>query len=167
VKQLTLIRHGKSSWDDASLHDRDRPLNERGERDAPLMGKALAEDGAKPDVLVSSPAVRAQTTARIVAAEIGAAPDSIVKDARVYDAEADDLIDVIRGFDDAHDHVFLIGHNPGLLEVLEVLIGDTVPKFPTCAVASLQLDVERWSDVGEGCGSMARMVYPKLLKKKG
>ena len=99
MKTLFLVRHAKSSRDDLSLSDRDRPLDDRGKQDAPMMGKRLAKRDVKPDLLVSSPALRALTTAQLIAGELGYKRKDIVVDDRLYASSPDDLLAVIRALD--------------------------------------------------------------------
>lgn len=148
MKTLFLVRHAKSSRDDPSLSDRDRPLDERGQRDAPSMGKRLAKRDARPDLLVSSPALRALTTAQLVAEEVGYKRKDIVVDARLYASSPDDLLAVIRALDKKLDRVMLVGHNPEFSELAHRLSSEIVA-MPTSAVAEFSFDTKAWSDVGE------------------
>lgn len=170
MKFLTLIRHAKSSWEDNGLSDFERPLSARGEADAPRMGQTLLRDFLQPGLLpppsqlVSSPARRALSTARIVACEIGLSPDSIRKEPRIYEASASTLLDLIREFPDSLDHVILFGHNPGLETLAEGLDpkfrGDGM-KFPTCGVAIMRLRKESWAQVSQGDGRESTFFSPK------
>lgn len=108
MKTLLLIRHAKSSWDDTSLPDKDRPLNTRGERDAPKIGERLAQRDVKPDLIVSSPARRALATAEIIARKLGYRLKNIAVDDRLYAVAADDLLDVIHKLDNENDNVMLL-----------------------------------------------------------
>lgn len=167
MKHLTLIRHAKSSWANASLSDFDRPLNARGLSDAPRMGAALAAMPLPPiDRMLSSPALRARTTARSIAERLGWPEESITLEPRIYEATPGVLLELVRALDDSDDHVVLFGHNPGFEELARALdpefVGDG-EKFPTCGVAQLQLAVSAWREVGHGCASAARFVYPKQL----
>ena len=112
MKKLFLVRHAKSSRDDPSLPDRDRPLDDRGKQDGPKMGKRLAQRDVKPDLLLSSPALRALTTAQLIAEEVGYERNAIVVDDRLYASDADELLDVIRALDKKLNRVMLFGHNP-------------------------------------------------------
>jgi phosphohistidine phosphatase len=147
LKILILVRHAKSSWKDASLADRDRPLNKRGKRDAPEMGRRLAARGAEPDLIVSSPAARALATARIIAEAVGYPVDAIREDERLYLASPAELLEAIRDLDDGYDRVFLFGHNPGLTELVNELSEPAVDNVPTCGLVELRLAAERWADV--------------------
>lgn len=147
MKTLVLVRHAKSSWKDDSLADRDRPLNKRGKRDAPGMARRLADLVGGPDLIVSSPARRALTTARVVAEAVGYPVDAIRVDERIYQATPADILEVIRGLEDGIDRVFLFGHNPGLTELVNELSEPAVDNVPTCGVVDLRLVAGRWADI--------------------
>jgi phosphohistidine phosphatase len=148
MKTLFLVRHAKSSRDDPSLPDRDRPLDDRGKQDAPKMGKRLAKRGVKPDLLLSSPALRALTTAHLIAEEVGYKRKDIVVDDRLYASCADDLLAVVRALDKKLDCVMLFGHNPEFTDLAHWLSSEIVD-MPTSAVAEFNFDTKAWSDVGE------------------
>ena len=123
MKTLFLIRHAKSSWDDTALPDKDRPLNDRGRRDAPKMGERLAKRDVKPDLILSSPAVRALRTAEIIAKKLDYRRKIVVNE-RLYAVGADDLLDVIHRLGDKVERVMLFGHNPELTELAHRLSGE-------------------------------------------
>jgi phosphohistidine phosphatase len=148
MKTLFLVRHAKSSRDDPSLPDRDRPLDDRGRHDAPKMGKRLAKRGVKPDLLMSSPALRALTTAHLIADEIGCRRKDIVVDDRLYASSSDNLLAVICALDDKLDRVMLFGHNPEFGDLAHRLSSEIID-MPTCAVAEFRFDAKAWADVGE------------------
>jgi len=160
MKTLFLIRHAKSSWDDIALPDKDRPLGDRGKRDAPKMGKRLAERDVHPDLILSSPATRALTTAQIIAEKLDYKLKDIVVDNRLYGGEADGLLEVIHELGDKLERVMLFGHNPELTELAHRLSSEIV-RMPTCAVAEFTFDVKSWSNIGKA--KLARVVldYPK------
>ena len=160
MKTLFLVRHAKSSRDDPTLPDRDRPLDDRGRRDAPRMGKRLAKRDVKPDLLLSSPALRALTTAQLIADEIGFERKAIAVDDRLYASSPDDLLAVIRALDNKLDRVMLFGHNPEFSELAHRLSSDIVD-MPTSAVAEYNFDTKAWSDVGEIEPVKAILDYPK------
>ena len=148
MKSLFLVRHAKSSKDDPTSADRDRPLADRGRKEAPEMGRRLAKRHVKPDLLVSSPALRALTTAQLIADEIGYARKDITVDERMYASSADALLAVIRALDKKLDRVMLFGHNPEFTELAHRLSGEIVD-MPTCAVAEFRFDTKKWSDIGK------------------
>jgi phosphohistidine phosphatase len=160
MKTLFLVRHAKSSWDDATLPDKERPLNDRGMRDAPKMGARLAKRDVKPDLILSSPARRALTTAEIIAGKLGYKVGDIVVDERLYAASPDDLLEVINGLRDKPKHVMLFGHNPGLTELANRLSGK-IADMPTCAVAEFVFDIKSWSNVGSHEPAKVRLHSPK------
>ena len=148
MKTLFLSRHADSSRDDPALLDRERPLSDRGRRDATSMGKRLAERDAEPGLIVSSPALRALTTAQFVADEIGHAREGIVVDDRLYASSASDLLAIIRALDKKLDGVMLFGHNPEFSDLAHRLSSEIIA-MPTCAVAEFRFDTKAWSDVGD------------------
>ena len=160
MKTLFLIRHAKSSRDDPSLADRDRPLNDRGLHDAPMMGQRLSRSGVKPDRLVSSPALRALTTARLIADAIGYPRQDIAIDDSIYESSPERLLAVIRGLDDKLDRVMIFGHNPEFAELAHRLAPE-ITEMPTCAVAELRFDARAWADVGVLDPAKVKLDTPK------
>lgn len=160
VKTLFLVRHAKSSRGDPTLPDRERPLDDRGRRDAPSMGKRLAKRDVKPELIVSSPALRALTTAQLVADEIGYARGDIVVDDRLYASSASNLLAVIRALDKKLDRVMLFGHNPEFTDLAHRLSSEIID-MPTCAVAEFRFDTKAWSDVGDVEPANAMLEGPK------
>jgi phosphohistidine phosphatase len=145
MKTLTLVRHAKSSWKDTSLADRDRPLNKRGERDAPEMGRRIAAAGIRPSLIISSEAVRASTTARIIADEIGYPREFLQRDKRLYLASVNTILDVIVAQDNGFNNLMLVGHNPGFTDFANYLVPGLTNNIPTAGVVSVQLDTDDWS----------------------
>ena len=160
MKTLFLVRHAKSSRNDPSLPDRDRPLDDRGKQDGPKMGKRLAQRDVKPDLLLSSPALRALTTAQLIAEEIGYKPKDIVVDDRLYASDADDLLAVIRALDRNLNRVMLFGHNPEFTDLAHRLSSEFI-EMPTCAIVEFNFDTKAWSDVGERKPAKVIFDYPK------
>jgi phosphohistidine phosphatase len=160
MKTLILVRHAKSSRDDPTLADKDRPLNDRGKRDAPKMGKRLAKRRVKPDLILSSPAGRALKTAEIIAKKIDYKRKNILVDDRLYAVEAGELLDVIRKLGDQVERVMLIGHNPELTELAHRL-SSKITHMPTCAVAEFTLDAKTWSRIGKDKPVQIALDYPK------
>jgi phosphohistidine phosphatase len=160
MKTLFLIRHAKSSWDDPELPDKDRPLNDRGKRDAPKMGERLAKRDVKPDLILSSPAIRALRTAEIIARKLDYRRKDIVVNERLYAVAADDLLDVIHQLGAELKRVMLFGHNPELTELARRLSGE-ITHMPTCAVAEFTFDAKSWSRIGEIRPAEVALDYPK------
>ena len=144
MKTLTLLRHAKSSWKDHHLSDRERPLNKRGKRDAPMMGKRMVAAGIRPSLIVSSPAVRAWTTARIVAGEIGYPLEFLQREDNLYLASLDDLIDVVAAQDTGFNSLMLVGHNPGITDFANYLSRGLTSNLPTAGVVSVLVDRDDW-----------------------
>ncbi len=161
MKELIIVRHAKSSWRDSGLEDRERPLNKRGERDAPEMGARLARRKDRPDLIVSSPAVRALATARIIARKLDYARKDIVLIERLYGAGLDELLDVIRKADESVATLLLFGHNPGLTQLANHLGPREIPNLPTCGVLHLRFDADIWAVVGFARGEEVLFDFPK------
>ena len=157
---LTLVRHAKSAWDYPELTDFERPLNERGRRDAPRMAQRAQ---ALPIVtrLVSSPANRAMATARIFAEHLGIDFDAIRIEPKLYDASRKTLVEVVAATDNNPSHIMLFGHNPGFSELAHTLGDCPFDELPTCAIAHFKLDVKHWKDIGPGCGNLVKYLFPK------
>ena len=160
MKELQLIRHGKSSWKEG-LPDHSRPLAPRGERAAPEMGRRLQAAGAVPDCLLSSDAVRARATAHAIAEAAGLGADTVALDASLYEADASDLLACARGLDDAYTRVALVGHNPTIAAAAEWLCGLQAHKVPTAAVIRIRFPVARWAELAPGAGELIDFDYPK------
>jgi len=160
MKTLFLVRHAKSSRDDPSLPDRDRPLDDRGKLDAPKMGKRLAKRDVKPDLLLSSPALRALTTAQLIAEQVGYKGNDIVVDDRLYASNADDLLAVISALDKKLNCVMLFGHNPEFTDLAGRLSSEIID-MPTSAVVEFNFDTKAWSEVGEVKPAKVVFDYPK------
>lgn len=163
MKKLYIMRHAKSSWKDSTLDDFDRPLNKRGKKDAPLMGSILRKRGVSPDVIISSPASRAKTTAEIVAKEINFTK-SIVYDENIYEASVKNLYHILRVISDKKSSVMLFGHNPALNMLVEELV-DFNENIPTCGVVEIEFDCKRWSDISYDNSKLISFDYPKKFKQ--
>ena len=160
MKTLFLIRHAKSSWDDSALPDKDRPLHNRGKRDATKMGERLANRDVKLDLILSSPATRALETAETIAKKLDYRRRDIVVDDRLYAVEADDLLEVIHKLADKLKRVMLFGHNPELTELAHRLSTE-ITHMPACAGAEFTFDVKSWSDIGKVKPAKVALDYPK------
>lgn len=149
MKTLILVRHAKSSWDHPGLDDHERPLSERGLRDAPRMGRRLADRGLAPDVVLSSTAVRALTTAELMAEAIGVERDRIVADERLYATSAAGLLEVIGELDSSVQTAMVVGHNPEMASLAQRFT-DEIGHLPTCAVVEFRFDADAWDELDEG-----------------
>lgn len=147
MKTLLVLRHAKSSWDDSELADIDRPLNKRGKRDAPRMGRLLRTEDLVPDLILSSPAKRALRTAEAASEESGYAGGIEIQD-DFYPGDPEAYLQVLHGLRDELQRVMVVGHNPGLEELVGALTGESVA-LPTAALAEISLPVDRWSQVEE------------------
>ncbi len=161
MKMLYLIRHAKSSWDSPLLNDFDRPLNERGERDAPRMGKRLKEKKPVVDLFLSSPAKRALTTAEKIAEILNYPAEKIKTDRELYHAEDEEILRIVKALSDKHDVVFLFGHNPGLTDFVNRLTGAVIDNVPTCGIVACKLTIESWKQTDWGKGKVEFFDFPK------
>lgn len=146
---------------DPGESDLERPLNHRGERDAPLTGERLKEQGIAPDCIVCSPAVRARMTAILIANALGYDPGRILIQNEVYEHGQAALMKLIQGFNQNWHRVFLIGHNPDLTHLINRLSGENITHLPTCGVASIEFAADDWSHIMEGSGRLEFFDYPK------
>lgn len=161
MKTLYVIRHAKSSWNFLHLPDYERPLNNRGNRDAPLMGQRFRARGIVPDCLVCSPALRARETAIKISMEIGFTENSIIYKRSIYEAGVPALLQTIEAFPDEAVSAFLVGHNPGMTCLAEYLTRKQIGSLPTCGVACIEMDIDSWSLAGRGLGNLDFLDYPK------
>ena len=145
MKTLTLVRHAKSSWSDSSLSDRQRPLNKRGKRDAPVMGKRILEHGIRPSLIISSPAKRAWTTAKIIAREISYPREFLHREDALYLASLDEILDVIKAQDNEFNSLMVVGHNPGMTSVANFLSPGLTHNLPTAGVVAVRFDSQDWN----------------------
>jgi phosphohistidine phosphatase len=160
MKNLLLIRHAKSSWDDVALSDRERPLNKRGKHDAPVMGQLLKEKNLMPDVIVSSPAKRALKTAKLIAEAVGYPKKQIdIRDA-IYEHGLDALLELIAGLNDDGQRVFLVGHNPEITTLANRLSGADIENVPTCGIVSITFPQDHWREAVQTGGTLAFFARP-------
>jgi phosphohistidine phosphatase len=162
MKILYILRHAKSSWDDAALSDFERPLNERGLKAAPLVGSVMKKNQFQPELILSSPARRAEQTAALIkqSAGIGGA---IRFDERIYEASPARLLEVISEQEEKIQSVMLVGHNPGLEGLLKFLTGELQP-MPTAALAIVDLEAEKWSQINSSKGNLRTLIRPKEIR---
>jgi phosphohistidine phosphatase len=160
MRRLLILRHAKSSWDDPHLDDHDRPLNGRGKRDAPRVGERLREERILPDRIVSSTAVRARRTAEEVAEACGYDRE-IALAQRLYGAEPDDCLALLRELPDEDETVMLVGHNPCLEDLVARLAG-RAERMPTAALAVFDLPLDSWAEITSGSrGKLLALWRPK------
>jgi phosphohistidine phosphatase len=164
MKTLLVLRHAKSSWKDPGLEDHDRPLNKRGKKTAPRMGKLVRSEGLVPDLIISSSAVRARTTAEVVA-EKSKCRCRILLDDRLYLAGPAEMIGVLREIEDESvSRLMIVGHNPGQENLIRELTGRD-ERFPTAALARIELPIETWKDLDLSVeGKLTHIWRPKELE---
>ena len=165
MKTLVIVRHAKSSWENAGFSDHQRPLSKRGLKDAPIMGARLAEWGPPVDRVISSSAVRALTTAELITHEMGLPWDEIQIEDALYHASEEDMIDLINEQDEYLDGLMLFGHNPGMTYLVNDLSDLDLDNLPTCGVAVLQFDVPSWAEIGAQVATSAKFDFPKKKDK--
>ncbi|WP_457607572.1 SixA phosphatase family protein [Nitratifractor sp.] len=164
MKTILLMRHAKSSWKEP-LSDHERPLNKRGRKAAKKMGKFLEEHALLPELILSSDAVRARETAHRLAKAAGFPEKKISLTPELYDAGADEILDLIRSLDPKIDSVLLIAHNPGISDAAVHLCGDPMPTWmPTAAITVIDFDTESWKTIGEKKGRLRLYLTPKGLE---
>jgi phosphohistidine phosphatase len=161
MKTVYFVRHAKSSWDQPALRDAERPLNQRGLRDAPFMAKLMHGRGVQPDLLLSSPAVRAWSTAKFFAEALGVAEAAIQRDKRIYEAYPEELLGVLQELPDDVGVVFLFGHNPGLTSVANFFAEEYILNIPTCGIFRVDAAIDSWTDFRQGKGRLSELHYPK------
>jgi phosphohistidine phosphatase len=165
MKTLYIIRHAKSSWDDPLAADFDRPLNDRGKKDAPRMGKRLKEKDIHPDLLISSPAKRAFSTCKKIAEVLRYDEKKIIDDRRLYHAGPDQIHEVIKGIRETADVVMLFGHNPGLTDFVNDICDEAnIDNIPTCGVVALNFKTDSWKIVAHENCKLEFFDYPKSRK---
>jgi len=167
MKILTLVRHAKSSWRDTVLSDRERPLNKRGTRDAPIMGSRATDAGIRPSLIVSSPAVRAWTTAKAFATELGYPIEFLQREDDIYLASLDSLLDVVASQDNGFNSLMLFGHNPGLTDFANYLSPGLTNNLPTAGIVSVQFDRDDWQLIERPKIELLVYDYPKKTSIPG
>jgi phosphohistidine phosphatase len=171
LKRLGLFRHAKSDWQDPRARDFDRPLNGRGRKGAALMGRHIRDSGFRWDRIIASPAIRCAETIEL-ACQAAGQPVAVNWDRRIYLASSATLLDLLREQDGDPDAVLMVGHNPGLEDLIFDLVPDdgTSPlrdvvevKFPTASYAVLECDIEQWSALAERAARLVHLVRPRDL----
>jgi len=160
-RELTLVRHAKSSWNDSGQSDFDRPLNNRGLKNAPEMGKRLSDNAYRVVNIISSPANRAISTAKIIAEEINFDIQNIVLNEHIYEASLGTLFKLIEQLDDQVNSVMLVGHNPGFTALCNYLSNARIDNMPTCSIAQIKFELDSWKLVSEHSGELIDFDYPK------
>lgn len=161
MKTLYLVRHAKSSWKYPNLDDFERPLNKRGHKNAPFMGRILKKLKVAPDLIISSPANRAAMTARIIAAALDYPLENIRFSEAVYEFSEKALISVVKQIDDAVNHAMVVGHNPAINGLANFIGDQPISNIPTCGVFCVELDISAWANINTHCGKLKFFEYPK------
>ena len=164
MKNLLILRHAKSSWEFTDLSDHDRPLNNRGKRDAPRMGKVLLKERLVPQLIISSSAARARSTAEKVA-KTSHYSGEISVESSLYRAGSSAYLNALRRLTNPYDTVLIVGHNPDVEHLVEILTGNAMT-MPTCGLAYVKLSIERWLDLKDDKeGELVKMWRPKELTR--
>ena len=165
MKTVILVRHAKSSWDYPDLRDIERPLNNRGLRDAPFMAKMLTENGVIPDAIYSSPAVRALTTATFFKNAFGLDGEDILIRDEIYEAMPSQILRLIQMMPEKHSMVMLFGHNPTFTSVANMFSKSYIGNVPTCGIVQIEASINNWSEFREHTGDVTAFYYPKQYFK--
>jgi phosphohistidine phosphatase len=163
MKTLLLIRHAKSSWNNVILPDFERPLNERGKYDAPLMAKRIKEKKIEIDAFVSSPAKRAKKTAAIFMDEFNAKEKKLIFIPSLYEATSEKFYDAIENLKDKYDTVALFAHNPGITDFINSLECSPVYNMPTCGVYAVKIKIKNWKEFRKANKEFLFFDYPKSV----
>ena len=166
MRTLTLIRHGKSSWSDSSISDWERPLEDRGKKDALLIGYKLKEDGILPDKIVSSSAKRAYDTAKRISECIEYPESEIAITDDIYFATMDQLIQIVKNLNDDWGHVSIFGHNPYFTDFANKFGDKTIGNLPTTGVYQISFNCVSWQDISDSNGKTEKFFVPKDLKEQ-
>jgi phosphohistidine phosphatase len=161
VRRLLICRHAKSSWQDGDVSDFDRSLNKRGEQDAPEMGRRLLQRGIQPDLILTSPANRARSTAAHYAAQLGCPPEVLQHNPAQYAASPSALLTVVQGLPAQMRTVLLVGHNPESTVLANALGRLTIDSIPTSGVVALEFALDSWRDLRIGKGVLLFFDFPK------
>lgn len=162
MKKLFIIRHAKSSWKEENLDDFDRPLNKRGRKNAPYMGEILKEKHICPDIILSSPALRAKITAEIIAKKVNYFKD-IVFNKNIYDSNETTLHNLLTELDNKRKIAFLVAHNPEVNILADYYVGFN-ENIPTCGIVEIEFDCKKWQDISPFNAKLISFEYPKKYK---
>jgi phosphohistidine phosphatase len=160
-KRLLICRHAKSSWLETSLSDFERPLNKRGERDAPEMGRRLLQRGIRPDLILTSPAARALSTAIHYAGQLGYPLEQVQRNPLQYTATVPALIKIVQEIESQVNTLLLVGHNPESTSLANILGRLMIDNIPTCGIVALEFSIASWRELAEGKGVLLFFDFPK------
>lgn len=164
MKTLYILRHAKSSWKFEELSDHDRPLNKRGRSDALLMGQELASRGVKPNMIMSSSAVRALSTATLVGKEMEYDADDIVVNEKIYGAGQEDLLDIVQEAPAEVQYLMIVGHNEAITDFANSLTPEHVASLPTTGIVALEFDCDSWYEISRENAKFLFYDFPKNYK---
>ncbi len=161
MKRITLLRHAKSSWAQPGLADHDRPLNQRGQRDVPIMGRRLVTRGVRPSLIITSPAKRARQTAKLLAREIGYPIEFLQTEKSLYLADPATILEALGQQDDAFSDIVVCAHNPGITDLTNQLSGQSIDNVPTCGMVTVEAATDSWSKIADSPRTLIAFDYPK------
>lgn len=159
MKKLYIIRHAKSSWKDETLNDFERPLSKRGKSNAPMMGARLKKKGVMPDIIISSPAKRAKSTAEMIAKEVGY-EKKVLFDENIYESSVATLRKILTCINDENSTAFLVGHNPELNMLVDYYV-KFYENIPTCGVVEIEFWCDKWAEIEPKNAKLISFDYPK------
>lgn len=163
MKVVYLIRHAKSDWN-INLKDFERPLNKRGKKDAPFMGSKLNELNPQLDLILSSPAKRALTTAKEISKAVNYNFNKVSFDETICHSPFNNLNNIINSLDNTINNIALVGHNPGLTNFSNYLSNNYIDNIVTCGIVKIELDINNWNEIIEGIGTKVFYIYPKMYE---
>ena len=162
MKTVYFIRHAKSSWNDMSLRDFDRPLNKRGKRDAPFMAAKLKEFGVEPNAIISSPANRALTTATHFAKALAISSENFLKEETIYEAYATTVLKIVQAQPNKYQTILVFGHNPAFTMIVNMFKGGShIDNVPTCGIIKVEANIDNWKDLTAKNGTVTAFHFPK------
>lgn len=163
MKKIFFIRHAKSSWKAIDLRDIERPLNKRGKRDAPVMANRLKSNHITPDLIVSSPAVRAKTTADVFAEQLDYPKDNIQIIPSIYEAMTSEILEIIKTLPNTADTILMFGHNPAFTMVANHFSGYSIENVPTCGIFAVEFEIDTWMNYTLENSKFLFFDYPKSI----
>ena len=163
MRELILIRHAKSDWSNPLLDDFERPLNKRGSKNAPFMAKILKKEIQKPDLIISSPSFRTKLTLEYFLKEFEYKGE-VIFEKSIYEAPFENLLKAIKNVDDKYKTIFLIGHNPGLNDLANFLLGSFEDNIPTSGVLKIDFNTNSWKNISKDNSKLIFFKYPKMFE---
>lgn len=166
MKTVVLVRHAKSGWDNPEWSDFERPLNKRGLRDAPFMGYLFKEKKINPEIIFSSPANRASTTANYFVEALGIKEKEIKYDRNIYERGSKYIINLLKEVDKSVDSVLIFGHNPDITSLSSYFSGEYFDNVPTCGTVCIDFGIKSWDEIDKINGKLRFFEYPKKYNIK-